>query len=247
MARQKRIYKRHELKSFISGHLEINSQLVETSPLKIYHNSDINQISPEPKAVFLSFALILVGLVCLMNCPRELSAENYLGLIGLASLVVGLSNFRALLGIYKVNYDAWDIKAQESIEEIIYLRDYMCDYLKDLDGRTRKYFNCITNNKVANYLLLTNIKLALQEKVCELKQFKESSHKNNIFELDKILRGNISVYDGVGLNSGNLQQILLAKLAETIDVLVMNMEENVKTLEDDMKVEVTSYPYSLEN
>ena len=236
MASNKTIYKKYDLQKFISGKLNIPNQLVEVSTIKTYTNSPVIKIFPDFILSFFTFSLTLAGLLIISFSSKEISSDNLFGMLGILSFSLGMINMNAMFNNYKKNIRTLKDRLREPIEEIFYLNEYLIAYLKALNNRTQKYFAQITNNKVANFLLITNISQELQAVVDYIQNLTAKININNLYDLDAIIRSSITVYDGVGLSAGNAHNIELAKLAETIDVLVHNMEQSVKLLDEEFKI-----------
>jgi hypothetical protein len=236
MASKKVVYNKSDLCDYVSGKLNIKSQLVETSALKAYSASEQISLYPQKKLVYFTCALILTGFIILNRGPQSINFNDSMWWLGVICFAMGLVNVRLFFSAHHSNTLILKTKLKEPVEELCYLKDYLISYLRSLDSRTSKYFNVITNNKVSNYLLLLNIKLALQDKISEIDLYAEKLSPTNLIIIDKLVRGGLEVRDGGGLDPGNLNLISFSKVAETIDTLVSNMESSVRDLEEELRI-----------
>jgi len=121
------------------------------------------------------------------------------------------------------------------LDELQHLHDYLFRYLRDLDSRTSRYFHCVTNTKVSNYFILTQIGNAMNERLTEVKSLIESISGAASQHAFMKLQGNLVFQDGAIKNQGNTHVVPLARLSEAVPALIQNLESGISELESELK------------
>jgi hypothetical protein len=162
----------------------------------------------DPAGVFLRYGLMLLGVV--------------LGVL-LVEMLVERSKAAKLLAAVR-----------PMVTELEQLRVSIGEYLDDLDKRTSRYFHCVTNTKVTTYFMLRQLQTSLTELVEDLGEKLSWPRTAAYRYIRDRLRGSIEYRDGFEMSHGKLFHVPVARIPQTIQELIAELELGIQALESEI-------------
>ena len=222
--------KRIRLHQILDGQVEFDSPFIESAALK--------QLANQPEPVLHSQSTpVKLGLpvVALMAVAGGLAVRYFNSPIYNVSLLFAIGLAVTIIWYFAVAREeriiAMAATLEHPLKELRDLRRFIVDYLEELDRRTSRYFHCVTNTKVTSYFSLTQISVALAERVDFAASLLKDPTRDNVLSAWRSLRGSLVFNDGLSSLSSNTHMIPLEKLRAVVVMLTEDMDKGIAELE----------------
>jgi ABC-type multidrug transport system fused ATPase/permease subunit len=176
---------------------------------------------------------VLVVLCAAYVLSIELARLMVFAVPSLAIFLVALSSL-VWLRSRAESRSAFTKALEPPVQELINMRDFLSRNLQSISERTSKYFHCMTNTKITSNFVLMQIESALNSKITEVACLINTNKRASLLKAFELLRGTIIFHDGVILGTGQTHIVPLARLRDTIVLLMDELERGVTEMEGDI-------------
>lgn len=223
--------KKERIQQIISGEIKYNSPAIDRSPLAALTKRSLPHLSSFYLQIFAGFSLICSSISFFALSPRWPELSQYAIWITFAAVLLGGALLGAAIGAYRKNITTLRLLADRPLEELQQLEAHLARYLDNMGQRTSRYFHCVTNTKVTNYFVLTQMRDAIGKKIQEVQVKLQISGQAELIAALELLKGSLIFTDGATANNGYLHVLPLARLSATIPLLIENLENGLAELE----------------
>ncbi len=230
----KKELKKEKIQRIISGEVDYNSPAIDRSPLATINKRDIPKTSSFYLQVFGGVLLVGGSLSFYLWSPNWPEVLEYAAWLTFAGIMSGGILLGAAIAAYLRNISTLRLLAERPLEELQQLENYLARYLENMSQRTSRYFHCVTNSKVTNYFVLSQMREALAKKIQEINANLDKNSQPSLCKALELLKGSLIFTDGATASSGYLHVLPLARLSATIPLLIENLENGLAELETEI-------------
>jgi len=232
--------KKSRLYEILDGTSDLASPLIERSSLIAIAERDRPEL-PSPRSTWATGVPLFVTLSALAFVCRDYIVEplhRAAAISAIASVLVGVFLW-SRTGRRQIDSFANSLKVP--MRELDDILNYLQSYQSDLDRRTSRYFHCVTNTKVTSYFVLSQIILALRQRVEEVHALLDEPNRENLLVAHESLAGTLVFRDSLSQTHGNVHVVPLARLKVTVVQLIEFIDQEISLLERELQLEVQEF------
>lgn len=232
--------RRERLSQILEGKVEINDSEEANSVLRRLASEKTPDFRRLKSSWPRSLGMATVLLIALMVFAENMEPG---WLIGGIALVI-CAYLEAMIKCYRNLRDLrdWAKKLDAGLEELSAVREFIHNYLDQLDKRTSKYFHCVTNTKVTTYCILKQMLAALDERIEVISTLIGRGTITSLSGAQKELQEQISFRDGFLQNSGRQYFVPPAAMRPAVHLLVEELDDSLVELETEISVAKSKVP-----
>lgn len=236
--------KKERIQQIISGEISYNSPIIDRSPLAALNKRILPRSSSFYLQIFAGFSLICSSISFFALSDRWPALSQFAIWITFAAVLLGGALLGAAIAAYRKNVTTLRLLADRPLEELQQLDAHLTRYLDNMGERTSRYFHCVTNTKVTNYFVLTQMREAIKKKIQDVQSKLDIAGQAELIDALELLKGSLIFTDGATAQSGYLHVLPLSRLSATIPLLIENLENGLAELESELEAsrsEIQSY------
>lgn len=227
--------KKDQLYEILEGRREMPSPLIERSSLVAVAESPPPEF-PSPKPIWsvglpviLALAALAVALRHLLTSPVILAATISSLVAAFVGLCVWSSSSRREIGAVAQSL-------RGPLRELEDMLQYLQSYQAELDRRTSRYFHCVTNTKVTSYFIISQITIALRERIEQIRELVAEPNPENIRNAFELFSRKLSFRDSMSQASGRVHLVSLGRLKGTVIQLIEFIDHEIEILEHELGI-----------
>ncbi len=242
-----KLRKRERIYEILAGNFELDSPKIDQSAVARLDGQRLPDLRVN-RFRFLTVPIVMafISVVHLLLRPQYDPPARALVVPLLCLGVILLWFVNALIGRRKAT-KAFAKALSKPLDELQGLRDYLDRYIGELDNRTSRYFHCVTNTKISTYFILRQIERTLSEKLVLVKEHLLRATYRDIRSAFQLLKGNLIFQDGAVRNAGSTHVLPLAKLCDTVPLLIENLESGLVEIESEIALAKSHYAEGLDS
>jgi hypothetical protein len=232
--------KKTRLYEILEGTSDLSSPLIERSSLVAVAERPRPEL-PSPRSAWATGVPLVILLSTLAFLGQDHLVEPLHRAAAISVIVSVLVGVILWSRAGRSHIDAFAESLDVPMRELDDILNYLQSYQIDLDRRTSRYFHCVTNTKVTSYFVLSQLIMALRNRVDEVQALLEVPNRENLLVAHESLAGNLVFRDSLSQTHGNVHVVPLARLKVTVVQLIEFIDQEINLLERELDLDTQEF------